>query len=175
LLLLRHIQMKNLKQPCVNFINILRTNFLYICCFGSFLYVQVTRKKLPNQHSYVDEIDYMCILSQLPETAVFPWGLTLLEYVPHICANPTPSKKISSSKILPLSFHSILLPFYSSCDVLIDERLKRRWVWLVRSAAKLCQGPEVNPIKKIKSFNRQNYSIISWRCVTSTKLLQWMI
>ncbi len=29
----------------VNFINILRTNFSYKCCFGSFFYIHVTRKK----------------------------------------------------------------------------------------------------------------------------------
>jgi hypothetical protein len=36
----------------VNFIKILRTNFSYQCCFGSFFYVHVTREKLPKQHSY---------------------------------------------------------------------------------------------------------------------------
>jgi len=34
----------------VNFINILRTNFLYERLFGSFFYVHVTREKLPKQH-----------------------------------------------------------------------------------------------------------------------------
>jgi len=37
---------------CVNFINILRTNFLYKRHFGSFFYVYVTREKLLKQHSY---------------------------------------------------------------------------------------------------------------------------
>jgi len=36
----------------VNFINILWTNFLYACLFGSFVYVHVTRDKLPKQCSY---------------------------------------------------------------------------------------------------------------------------
>ncbi len=36
----------------VNFINILRTNFSYEHCFGSFFYVHVTREKLPKQCSY---------------------------------------------------------------------------------------------------------------------------
>jgi len=36
----------------VNFINILRTNFLFEGRFGSFFYVHVTREKLPNQRSY---------------------------------------------------------------------------------------------------------------------------
>jgi len=36
----------------VNFINILRTNFLYKRHFGSFFYVHVTREKLPKQRSY---------------------------------------------------------------------------------------------------------------------------
>jgi len=38
--------------PCVHFINILCTNFLYECCFSSFFYVHVTRGKLPKWHSY---------------------------------------------------------------------------------------------------------------------------
>jgi len=145
----------------------------YVVLAASYTYLELEKSSQINIRTLMKLTT--CVFFLNFQKLLFPWGLTLLEYVPHICANPTPSKKISSSKILPLSFHSILLPFYSSCDVLIDERLKRRWVWLVRSAAKLCQGPEVNPIKKIKSFNRQNYSIISWRCVTSTKLLQWMI
>jgi hypothetical protein len=41
-----------LNREGVNFINILRTNFLYECCFGSFFYVHVTREKLPKQRSY---------------------------------------------------------------------------------------------------------------------------
>jgi len=36
----------------VNFINILRTNFSYKCCFGSFFYINVTRGKLPKQRLY---------------------------------------------------------------------------------------------------------------------------
>jgi len=52
-------------RTLVNFINILRTNFLYECRFGSFFYVHVTREKLPKRCSYekfackinVDEID----------------------------------------------------------------------------------------------------------------------
>ncbi len=35
-----------------NFINILRTKFLYKCHFGSIFYVHVTSEKLPKQHSY---------------------------------------------------------------------------------------------------------------------------
>jgi len=38
--------------PVVNFINVKRTNFLYECCFSSFNYVHVTRKKLPKWRSY---------------------------------------------------------------------------------------------------------------------------
>ncbi len=38
--------------PVINFINILRKNFSYERCFGSFFYVHVTRKKLPKQHTY---------------------------------------------------------------------------------------------------------------------------
>jgi len=38
--------------PGVNFINILRSNFLYKHCFGSFFYVHVTREKLLKQRSY---------------------------------------------------------------------------------------------------------------------------
>ncbi len=40
------------KFPTVNFINIIRTNFLYEHSFDSFFYIHVTRKKLPKQHSY---------------------------------------------------------------------------------------------------------------------------
>jgi len=36
----------------VNFINILRTNFSYECCFGSFFYRHVTRETLPKRRSY---------------------------------------------------------------------------------------------------------------------------
>jgi len=50
--------------PGLNFINILRTNFLYERHFGSFYYIHVTRKKLPKWRSFekisafnVDEID----------------------------------------------------------------------------------------------------------------------
>jgi len=46
-----HISCDNLRWAVVNFINILRTNFLYECCFGSFFYVHVTRKKLQKQRS----------------------------------------------------------------------------------------------------------------------------
>ncbi len=38
--------------PVVNFINVKFTNFSYERCFGSFFYVQVTRKKLPKWRSY---------------------------------------------------------------------------------------------------------------------------
>jgi len=38
--------------PGLNFINILRTIFLYESCFGSFFYVHVTRGKLPKRRSY---------------------------------------------------------------------------------------------------------------------------
>jgi len=37
---------------CVNFINVMRTNFLYERRFGSFFYVYVTREKLLKQRSY---------------------------------------------------------------------------------------------------------------------------
>jgi len=36
----------------VNFINILRTNFLYERRFSSFFYIHVTREKLPKQRLY---------------------------------------------------------------------------------------------------------------------------
>jgi len=42
----------DIKLPGVNFINILCTNFLYECCFGSFFYIHVTREKLPKRHLY---------------------------------------------------------------------------------------------------------------------------
>jgi len=38
--------------PGVNYINILRSNFLYERLFSSFFYVHVTREKLPKQRSY---------------------------------------------------------------------------------------------------------------------------
>jgi len=38
--------------PGVNFTNILYTNFPYESCFGSFLYLHVTREKLSKQHLY---------------------------------------------------------------------------------------------------------------------------
>ena len=48
----------------VNFINIIVTNFSYECCFGSFFYVHVTRKKAAETTfvwkictNNVDEID----------------------------------------------------------------------------------------------------------------------
>jgi len=41
---------KLIDHPGVNFINILRTNFLYKCCFSSFFYIHVTREKLLKQH-----------------------------------------------------------------------------------------------------------------------------
>ncbi len=61
--------------PVVNFINILRTIFLYECHFGSFSLVTCTWKKLPKRHLYellvrkirtwnVDEIDTWI---QMPE------------------------------------------------------------------------------------------------------------
>jgi len=43
---------KGLIRPGLNFINIKLTNFLYKCCFGSFYYIHVTRKKLPKWRSY---------------------------------------------------------------------------------------------------------------------------
>ncbi len=39
-------------KPAVNFINFLRTHFLYKHCFGSFFYIHVCREKLPKQHLY---------------------------------------------------------------------------------------------------------------------------
>ncbi len=52
--------------PCVNIINIKRTNFSYECCFSSFYYIHVTRKKAAKMTSVqkicafnVDEIDYL--------------------------------------------------------------------------------------------------------------------
>jgi len=38
--------------PIVNFINILRANFLYKSLFGSYFYLFVTREKLPKRRSY---------------------------------------------------------------------------------------------------------------------------
>jgi len=51
------VQQPNLKcrlsySVGVNFINILNTNFSYECHFVSFLYVHVTREKLPKQRLY---------------------------------------------------------------------------------------------------------------------------
>jgi len=43
---------KVFETPGVNFINVKCTNFSYEHYFGSFYYVQVTRKKLPKQRSY---------------------------------------------------------------------------------------------------------------------------
>jgi len=55
------LELFNQELICVNFINILRTNFLYERCFGSFFYVHETREKVPKQHSYdtynLDEIE----------------------------------------------------------------------------------------------------------------------
>ncbi len=39
-------------SPIVDFINILRTNFLYELCFGSFALVTCRQKKLPKRSSY---------------------------------------------------------------------------------------------------------------------------
>jgi len=39
-------------RPVVNFINILRVNFLYKSLFSSFFYLQVTREKLPKRRVY---------------------------------------------------------------------------------------------------------------------------
>ncbi len=51
--------------PCVNFINVKRTNFLYECCFGSFYYVHVPRKKAAKmmfvRKINVDEIDHLVL------------------------------------------------------------------------------------------------------------------
>jgi len=50
---LPHVQLHRLNRLLgVNFINILRMNFLNERCFGSFFYVHVTREKLPKQPSY---------------------------------------------------------------------------------------------------------------------------
>jgi len=43
----------------VNFVNILCTNFLNECLFGSFFYVHVTREKLPKQCLYKKFVRYM--------------------------------------------------------------------------------------------------------------------
>ncbi len=45
----------------VNFINILHTNFLYECCFGSFFNIHVTKGKLPKWCSYEKFVRKMLI------------------------------------------------------------------------------------------------------------------
>jgi len=56
-------------RPTVNFINVIRTNFSYECPFGSFFYIQVTRKKAAEMTFVriirmfnVDEIDTNAVL-----------------------------------------------------------------------------------------------------------------
>jgi len=54
----------------VNFINILRTNFLYQRCFGSFFYVHVTREKMPKQLSYQKRM-HITLMKLTPEDLFF--------------------------------------------------------------------------------------------------------
>jgi len=56
--------------PGVNFINIIHTNFLYKCHFGSFLYLHVTREELPKQCSYKKFVRKM--LMKLTTGAILP-------------------------------------------------------------------------------------------------------
>jgi len=53
--------MVKLTRIGVNFINILRTNFLYKCCFGSFSLVTCTSKKLPKQRLYEKFVSKMLV------------------------------------------------------------------------------------------------------------------
>jgi len=54
----------------VNFINILRTNFLYQCRFDSFFYVHVTREKMPKQLSYQKRM-HITLMKLTPEDLFF--------------------------------------------------------------------------------------------------------
>ncbi len=67
------------KCPVVNFINILRTNFMYESLFGSFFYLHVTREKLPKRCSYLKFVCKM-LIKLTPGCRCFDLVITILRH-----------------------------------------------------------------------------------------------